>query len=50
VLFGAPLAHEDHPQRAFYAALRIQENIRGYADRMGLKDRRNQNAAYFCSC
>jgi hypothetical protein len=23
-LFGAPLAHEDHPQRAFYAALRMQ--------------------------
>jgi class 3 adenylate cyclase len=21
-LFGAPLAHEDHPQRALYAALR----------------------------
>jgi class 3 adenylate cyclase len=24
-LFGAPLAHEDHPQRALYAALRMQE-------------------------
>src|SRR5262249_29389397 len=23
-LFGAPLAHEDHPQRALYAALRMQ--------------------------
>src|SRR5262249_32531477 len=24
-LFGAPIAHEDHPQRALYAALRMQE-------------------------
>ncbi len=31
-LFGAPLAHEDHPQRALYAALRIQEEMRRYAD------------------
>ncbi len=27
-LFGAPLAHEDHPQRALYAALRMQEELR----------------------
>ena len=33
-LFGAPLAHEDHPQRALYAALRMQEEMRGYADRL----------------
>ena len=33
-LFGAPVAHEDHPQRAVYAALRIQEEIRRYGDRM----------------
>jgi class 3 adenylate cyclase len=31
-LFGAPLAHEDHPQRALYAALRMQESMRRYAD------------------
>ena len=31
-LFGAPVAHEDHPQRALYAALRIQDQIRHYAD------------------
>jgi hypothetical protein len=33
-LFGAPVAHEDHPQRAVYAALRIQEKIRRYGGRM----------------
>jgi class 3 adenylate cyclase len=27
-LFGAPLAHEDHPQRALHAALRMQDEIR----------------------
>jgi hypothetical protein len=26
-LFGAPVAYEDHPQRALYAALRMQEEI-----------------------
>jgi class 3 adenylate cyclase len=31
-LFGAPLAHEDHPQRALYAALRMQEEMHRYAD------------------
>ncbi|HEY6418439.1 MAG TPA: adenylate/guanylate cyclase domain-containing protein [Candidatus Binataceae bacterium] len=30
-MFGAPLAHEDHPQRALYAALRMQEDLRRYA-------------------
>jgi Adenylate and Guanylate cyclase catalytic domain/Double zinc ribbon len=29
-LFGAPLAHEDHAQRALYAALRMQEELRLY--------------------
>jgi class 3 adenylate cyclase len=32
-LFGAPVAHEDHPQRSLYAALRIQEDLRRYSDR-----------------
>ncbi|MBI3798654.1 MAG: AAA family ATPase [Deltaproteobacteria bacterium] len=36
-LFGAPLAHEDHPQRALYAALRMQEEMRRYADQLRLK-------------
>jgi class 3 adenylate cyclase len=31
-LFGAPIAHEDHPQRALYAALRMQEVLRQYAE------------------
>src|SRR5471030_2571454 len=30
-LFGAPLAHEDHPQRALYAALRMQEQLRQHS-------------------
>ena len=30
-LFGAPLAHEDHAVRACYAALRMQESLRRYA-------------------
>ena len=29
-LFGAPVAHEDHPQRALYAALRMQDELRRY--------------------
>jgi class 3 adenylate cyclase len=36
-LFGAPLAHEDHPQRALYAALRMQAEMRQYSDRVRLK-------------
>ncbi len=35
-LFGAPIAHEDHPQRALYAALRMQEEMRGYSGRLRL--------------
>jgi class 3 adenylate cyclase/tetratricopeptide (TPR) repeat protein len=30
-LFGAPVAHEDHPQRSLYAALRMQEAARRYS-------------------
>src|SRR3989442_5453160 len=36
-LFGAPIAHEDHPQRALYAALRMQDEMRRYADQGRLK-------------
>jgi class 3 adenylate cyclase len=30
-LFGAPMAHEDHPQRVLYAALRLQVELRRYS-------------------
>ena len=30
-LFGAPVAHGDHPQRALYAALRLQEELKRYS-------------------
>ncbi|SIT51016.1 conserved hypothetical protein [Paraburkholderia piptadeniae] len=33
-LFGAPIAHEDHPRRALYAALRMQESMRRHRDRI----------------
>lgn len=36
-LFGAPIAHEDDPQRAVYAALRMQEEMRRYGDQVRLK-------------
>ena len=36
-LFGAPIAHEDHPQRALFAALRMQEEMRRYSDQVRLK-------------
>ena len=33
-LFGAPIAHEDHAQRALFAALRMQEEGKAYAERL----------------
>ena len=33
-MFGAPIVHEDHPHRALYAALRIQEQLKKYSDRI----------------
>jgi class 3 adenylate cyclase/tetratricopeptide (TPR) repeat protein len=35
-LFGAPIAHEDHAQRACYAALHLQQELRCYADEIRL--------------
>ncbi|MBI3796327.1 MAG: AAA family ATPase [Deltaproteobacteria bacterium] len=33
-LFGAPLAHEDHPQRALFAALLMQAESKRYAEQL----------------
>src|SRR5262249_20570328 len=33
-LFGAPVGHEDHPQRALYAAVRMQDDLRRYGSRL----------------
>jgi class 3 adenylate cyclase len=38
-LFGAPMAHEDHPQRAVHAALRMQAAIREYAAKLRAQGR-----------
>lgn len=39
-LFGAPVAREDHPQAAIHAALRMQDDLRCYAERMRREGRR----------
>ncbi len=36
-LFGAPIAHEDHAQRACFAALELQSELRRYADELRLQ-------------
>jgi class 3 adenylate cyclase/tetratricopeptide (TPR) repeat protein len=36
-LFGAPIAHEDHARRACYAALHLQDGLRGYANELRLR-------------
>lgn len=36
-LFGAPVAHEDHAQRACHAALEMQAAVRGFADELRLE-------------
>ena len=35
-LFGAPIAHEDHAQRACYAALHLRDELKRYADDLRL--------------
>jgi class 3 adenylate cyclase/tetratricopeptide (TPR) repeat protein len=36
-LFGAPIAQEDHARRGLYAALRMQEDIKRYSDRLRIE-------------
>ena len=36
-LFGTPIAHEDHAQRACYAALDAREKLTGYADQLRIE-------------
>src|SRR5215468_5145679 len=36
-LFGAPIAHEDHAQRACWAALYLRDELRRYADEIRLE-------------
>jgi class 3 adenylate cyclase len=38
-LFGAPVAHEDHPQRALHAALAMQEELRRHGEKLRSQDR-----------
>jgi class 3 adenylate cyclase len=38
-LFGAPVAHEDHPQRAVLTALRMQHDIRGLTNQLRAQGR-----------
>lgn len=40
-LFGAPIAHEDHAQRACYAALHLLEEIEVYSERMRREEQLN---------
>jgi class 3 adenylate cyclase/tetratricopeptide (TPR) repeat protein len=41
-LFGAPIAHEDHAQRACYAALHLEQELAGYAAQL----RREQGLSF----
>jgi len=36
-LFGAPIAHEDHAERACFAALYLRDRLRGYANELRLE-------------
>jgi uncharacterized protein (DUF924 family)/class 3 adenylate cyclase len=38
-MFGAPAAHEDHPQRALYAGLRMQEELQQYGSKLQAEGR-----------
>jgi class 3 adenylate cyclase len=41
-LFGAPIAHEDHAQRACYAALHLRDRLRDYTEEL----KREQGLAF----
>jgi hypothetical protein len=43
-LFGAPVAYEDHPQRALYAALEMQQELRADGQRRAAKGLRSLEA------
>ncbi len=43
-LFGAPAAYEDHPQRALYAALQMQQELRADGQRRSAKGLRSLEA------
>src|SRR5215472_3088423 len=38
-ILSATVAHKDHPQRALYAALRMQEDLKRYSDRLRSEDK-----------
>ena len=48
-LFGAPVAHEDHPQRAVYAALRMQQDMQRRGDSMRAQGQM-PHSGLFCAC
>src|SRR5439155_17511333 len=43
-IFGAPIAHEDHVQRALYAALRMQDELNRYSAQMGAEGSKRMQA------
>ncbi len=43
-IFGAPIAHEDHAQRALYAALRIHDELNRHCNRIGVEESRRVQA------
>ncbi|HVO23980.1 MAG TPA: adenylate/guanylate cyclase domain-containing protein [Candidatus Margulisiibacteriota bacterium] len=38
-IFGAPVAREDHPQRALYAALKMRDDLRRYCEKLEFEGR-----------
>ena len=48
-LFGAPIAHEDHAQRACYAALHLRDELARYADELRARARRSTSPCAWAS-